>query len=146
MNIEGIMSKVMNNADKIAGLFGYYTVIHTASPHFSTTDVFIKPIQNMIDLRFPDLEKLKWRLLQSPYASPTFKNGIMVYILSEIADSMNLFSKYAKAGKKVGTGLAIGAVIASLGAGQSPEGEPHSGSSSSFGSGNIPNQSIGGNM
>ena len=135
INVKGIVSNVERNADKLATLFGYYTTMKQADPNVTLSELITKPLENIMAGRFPDLEKIKWRLFKSSYASPTFKNGLLLLIGGEIAKGI-VPSKWTSLAQKAGQGLATGAVIASLGLGGSPAGDPHS--SGSYSSGNSP--------
>ena len=138
LNLKGITKGVERNADKLATLFGYYSSVKTAQPTWGLTEMFTEPLNNIISGKIPDLEKIKWRLLESDYVSPTFKNGLLLLIGSELAKGI-VPSKWTKLGSSVGQGLATGAIIASVALGQSPAGEPHSIGSQSYGSsGNSP--------
>ena len=132
INLKGIVGGVQKNADKLATLYGYYSSVKAASPHWSLTQVFLEPLERITSGKIPDLEKIKWRLLEAPYCAPTFKNGLMLLIGAELTKGI-LPSKWTGLAQKVGQGLAVGSAVAAVGLGQSPAGEPHSSGSHSSG-------------
>ena len=126
-NIKGIMAGVQRNAGKLATIYGYYNVQRLAYPTLGVIELFLKPIEDVTKEGIPSLEKIIWRLTESDYGSPTFKNGLLLLIGSELAKGI-VPSKWTSLGQKIGQGLATGAVVASVLTGQSPAGEPHFGS------------------
>jgi len=135
INIKGIVSNLEKNADKLATLFGYYSTMKGAHPNITLSELITVPLENIAAGKFPDLDKIKWRLFKSGYAAPIFKNGLLLLIGAEVVKGI-VPSKWTSLAQKAGQGLATGAVIASLGLGGSPAGEPHTGGS--YSSGNSP--------
>ena len=117
MNLGNITSKLTKHADTLATLYGYYTICKQAG--WDLNQMFTKPFTNISEGKIPSLEKIIWRLTEAPYCSPTFKNGIMLWILSEVAGGL-IPAKYASAGKKIGQGLIKGSLVASVAIGGSP--------------------------
>jgi len=138
-NIKGIVHGVEKNADKLATLFGYYSAVKKAQPSWGLGDMIVQPIQKVVfEGKIPDLDKIIWRLTKTDYCAPIFKNGLMLLIGGELAKGI-VPSKWTSLAQKAGQGLATGAVIAAVGLGMSPAGEPHTGGShSGYSSGNSP--------